>query len=80
MTAKSLLRLPAVQARSALSRSTIYQRVLEGTFPKPVKIGPRAIAWTEESIDRWIDQCIQQATYRATPRKSGSRNKPGGGA
>jgi len=48
-----LLRLPQVQARTALSRSEIYRRIAAGTFPAPVKLGERASAWPEHEIAAW---------------------------
>lgn len=42
---KAILRLPAVMAESGSSRSTIYLRVKQGLWPKPVKLGPRAVGW-----------------------------------
>ena len=45
--ANSILRLPVVKARTGLSRSTIYQRVAEGDFPKPINLGARAVGWLE---------------------------------
>ena len=38
---------------TGLSRSSIYLRVSTNEFPKPVKIGRRAIDWPEESIIAW---------------------------
>ena len=49
-----LLRRPAVEARTGLSRSTIYTQMAKGEFPRPLRIGQRAVAWTEEDIERWI--------------------------
>lgn len=49
-----LLRLPEVRARTARSRSSIYQDVKNGSFPPPINIGPRAVAWLESTIDSWI--------------------------
>lgn len=49
-----LLRLPEVKARVGLSRSSIYARMAEGTFPVAVRLGERSIAWLESSIDAWI--------------------------
>ena len=46
-----LLRLQAVRELTGLSRSTIYA---DPEFPKPVKIGPRAVAWVEQEIKEWI--------------------------
>jgi prophage regulatory protein len=56
--AHSILRLPAVKARTGLSRSTIYQRVSDGTFPQQISLGPRAVGWVEQSITDWIEQQI----------------------
>lgn len=49
-----ILRLPAVKARTGLSRSTIYLRVTVGNFPKPVPLGDRAVGWIEAEIDEWL--------------------------
>ena len=53
------VRLPDVMARTGLSRSTIYVRVGEGSFPKPVQLGARAVGWIEEEVDGWIRQQIE---------------------
>ena len=53
-----VLRLPRVQARTGLSRSTIYVRVADGNFPKPVRLGARAIGWIEAEVDQWIRRQI----------------------
>jgi prophage regulatory protein len=47
------VRLPAVLATTGLGRSTIYRLVADGSFPSPVKLGPRAIAWRWADIERW---------------------------
>ncbi len=57
----SLLRLPAVQARTGLSRSTIYLRISRGQFPKQVSLGERAVGWLESEIDSWVDARIQES-------------------
>lgn len=48
-----LLRLPEVLERVALSKSTLYARVRDGSFPKPVHLGTLS-AWVESEIDGWI--------------------------
>jgi prophage regulatory protein len=50
---KKIYRLPEVMDMTGLSRSSIYLRVSTDEFPKPVKIGRRAIGWPEESIIAW---------------------------
>jgi prophage regulatory protein len=57
--AHTILRLPDVRARTGLSRSTIYLRISEGNFPRPVQLGVRAVGWVESEIDEWLDQQIQ---------------------
>lgn len=50
----SILRLPDVKLRTGLSRSTIYNSIKSGNFPKHVSLGSRAIGWHSEDIDNWI--------------------------
>ena len=49
-----VLRLPRVQSRTGLSRSTIYMRAANGSFPKPVRLGARGVGWIESEVDAWI--------------------------
>lgn len=56
--ATAILRLPAVKDRTGLSRSTIYLRISEGKFPKPVSLGGRAVGWVEVEIEDWLTQQI----------------------
>jgi prophage regulatory protein len=48
-----LVRLPIVIKLTGLGRSTIYRLVADGTFPLPVPLGPRAIAWRWSDLERW---------------------------
>jgi prophage regulatory protein len=48
-----LLRLPAVMGLCALGRSSVYAGVKAGTFPSPVSLGARAVAWRESEIFQW---------------------------
>ncbi len=56
--AHTILRFPAVKARTGLSRSTVYLRIAQGRFPKPVSLGGRAVGWVEDEIDTWLAQQI----------------------
>ena len=51
-----LLRLPLVEERTGFKKSSIYAGVKAGTFPAPVRLSARAVAWREEDIDRWITE------------------------
>jgi predicted DNA-binding transcriptional regulator AlpA len=53
--APAFYRLRDVIRISALSRSTIYRRIAEGRFPRPVSLGGRASGWPRENLQAWID-------------------------
>jgi len=61
----SILRLPKVKARTGLSRSTIYLRISEGSFPKPISLGGRAVGWIEAEVDDWVNQQIEASRKAA---------------
>ena len=50
-----LIRLPEVQHRVGLGRSTIYRWMAEGKFPKPVQLGSYSVAWAEDEVTRWVE-------------------------
>ena len=52
--AERILRRPEVEARTGLSRSTIYDWMKRGEFPKPVALGSRLVGWRESEIDAWL--------------------------
>ena len=56
-----ILRLPEVVARTGLSRSSIYLRVSQNNFPKPVSLGGRSVGWVEEQLEQWLEQQIAAA-------------------
>jgi len=53
-----LLKLKEVVAKTGICRSSIYSKISEGTFPKPVKLGERAVAFVSDEVDKWISQRI----------------------
>lgn len=66
-----VLRLREVILRTGLSRSTIYERMSRGAFPRPIRLGERAVGWRDSDIEAWI--------ARGPSRRSAARN-PGGGS
>ena len=61
----TILRLPAVKTSTGLSRSTIYLRVSQGTFPKPVSLGGRAVGWLEAEVQDWLQRRIEASRKAA---------------
>ena len=56
--AERILRRPEVEGRTGLSRSTIYAMMAEDLFPKPVRLGKRAVGWTESAISEWLESRV----------------------
>ncbi len=59
------LRLAEIKSLTGLSRSTIYMRIAEQRFPKPIKLGERAVAWLESDINAWMEQQIKESRKAA---------------
>ncbi len=53
-----ILRLPEVVERVGLKRASIYQHIGQGTFPKQIALGERAVGWIESEIDAWLAERI----------------------
>ncbi|WP_153111154.1 helix-turn-helix transcriptional regulator [Propionivibrio limicola] len=69
-TALTIIRRKQVEARTGLSRSSIYARLrhnpkrpgdYDPTFPKPVSVGAKAVGWIESEVEAWIVAQIQKS-------------------
>lgn len=49
-----ILRLPAVLKATGLSRSTLYRKINQGTFPKQIKISDRCAGWRQSAVNAWL--------------------------
>lgn len=49
-----ILRIKAVLDRTGLSRSTLYRKIQNGTFPKQVQISTRCAGWRESAVNAWM--------------------------
>ena len=56
---KKIYRLPDVMNITGLSRSSIYLRISSNEFPKPVKLGRRAVGWPEDTIIAWQSKMME---------------------
>jgi prophage regulatory protein len=60
----NLIRIRQVREKTGLSDATIYRKIgragknetkyLDPSFPKPVSLGGRSIAWREAEVDEWV--------------------------
>ena len=62
-----IIRLGAVLDRTGLSRSILYRKICEGTFPKQVKISVHGAGWRESAINQWIEN---PDGYRSAERRN----------
>ena len=62
--AEILIRANAVQARTGLPKSSLHNMSKAGTFPAPVKLGVRAVAWVASDVDAWIESRQRQGACR----------------
>ena len=52
--AERLLRRREVEGMTGLARSSIYRHMEDGTFPRPVRVGPSAVRWRSTDIESWM--------------------------
>lgn len=64
-----LLRRTEVTTRTGLGRTSIYRGIANGSFPKPVQIGPRSVAWREQDVSAWIESRTEGTRPAVTPRR-----------
>ena len=58
---EKLLRLPEVREFTRRSTTRIYADMADGKFPRPVRIGARAVAWRARDLEAWLDQRIAES-------------------
>jgi len=72
-TMHTILRLTDVKRSTGLSRSSIYLRISQGTFPKPVSLGGRAVGWLEAEIQQWLQRRIEASRSESSGATLGAR-------
>lgn len=51
---RRILRRPDVEQKTGFKRAHLYQLMKEGKFPKPIRLGVRAVGWDSVEVDEWI--------------------------
>jgi len=70
-SALTILRRKQVEARTGLSRSTIYDKLnpksprFDTTFPKPISLGAGAVGWIESEVNTWLESRISASRQAA---------------
>lgn len=55
-----ILRCKEVEKKLSIGHSKIYQMIEQGTFPKPIRLGPKSVGWLESEIDAWLEEKIKE--------------------
>ena len=67
-----IIRLKTVLARTGLSRSTLYRKIADGSFPAQVRISVHGAGWHESAINEWIADPV---SYGRDTEPSGASNQ-----
>lgn len=59
-TKRRILRRPEVEARCGFKRAHLYKLIGEGKFPRPLRIGVRAVGWDSVEVEQWIAEQLQR--------------------
>jgi len=57
-----VLKRRAVEAKTGLTRSALYDLISKGLFPRPIRLGLRSVGWVEAEVDQWIEQLMDART------------------
>ena len=61
----SFLRLPEVKAVTGLSKTSLYALIRQKSFPAPIRLGPRAVAWIRSEIKQWAVERVHASRSAA---------------
>ena len=70
----SFLRLPELKSVTGLSKSSLYALIRAKSFPSPVQLGPRTVAWVRSEVGQWAAERISKS--RSASPHTGDRRTP----
>ncbi len=70
----SFLRLPELKSVTGLSKSSLYALIRAKSFPSPVQLGPRTVAWVRSEVRQWAAERISNS--RSASPHAGDRRSP----
>jgi prophage regulatory protein len=71
LNTERIIRLKTVLARTGLSRSTLYRKIAEGTFPAQVRISIHGAGWHESAVSGWIADPVSYGRSQSAMQPSG---------
>jgi prophage regulatory protein len=61
------LRRKATEAKTGESKTSIYRKMAEGKFPRPIRLGPKAVAWLEHELDDYLAARLRERDEAPEP-------------
>ena len=59
-------RRTSLEEMLGISRSTIYRMMHVGEFPRPIKLGRRAVGWREDEIEQWLRNKANSTDHKSS--------------
>lgn len=59
-----IIKRPEVESVTGLSRSSIYAKMENGTFPKNIKLSQRSVGWLEHEVQEWLESRVSATRER----------------
>ena len=76
-TSPRFIRMKEVTRKTGLAKSSIYDRINAKTFPQPIRIGDRAVAFVESEVDAWMADILAANRPQESPEQTPARfHKP----
>ena len=72
---KRVLRAPEAATYTGLSESTLAKRRLYGQPPAFLSLGGRAIGYSIDELDRWLNSCRRQSTSQSVEMPNEPRER-----
>ena len=53
-----IMRLKEITEKTGLAKSTIYNLISQGKFPKQIDLGARSVGWVDTEIEEWLEEKV----------------------
>jgi prophage regulatory protein len=59
-----IIRMPQLVEKTGVSRAHVYALMKDGAFPRPIRLGRRAVGWRAADVDSWLESRPQAGSWR----------------
>lgn len=68
---QNVLRRIQVESVTGLPRSSLYEMMAKGLFPRPIRLGARSVGWLESEVAEWVKVRVAERASSSMPRGRG---------